>query len=60
MADQQQQTDLTEAQIDKVFQQLDLGGGTPSPPPQPQSPPASQPLYFPLSADSLSSKKPDC
>lgn len=47
---------LTDTEIHKVFQQMNLGGNTAPPSTQPQAPPPSQPLYFPLSADSLSGK----
>jgi hypothetical protein len=52
-----QENQLTDSQIRKVFQQMGLSGSTTPLSMQPQSPPPSQPLYFPLSADSLSVKK---
>jgi hypothetical protein len=48
---------LTNSQIHKVFKQLGLSGNTGPLPAQNTSPPPPQPLYFPLSADSLSAKK---
>lgn len=56
MADQQQ---LTETQINEVFQELGLSDGTAPLDPQPTPPPATQPIYFPLSADSVALKE-DC
>jgi hypothetical protein len=48
---------LTDTQIHQVFQQLGLSGSTGPLTGQIPSPPSPQPLYFPLSADSLSAKK---
>ena len=54
MAEKQQ---LTDTQIHKVFHQLGLSGSTTMPVAQPPTSPPSQPIYFPLSADSLAIKK---
>jgi hypothetical protein len=51
---------LTDTQIQEVFQQLGLSGHSTPLAGQSQAPlPSSPPLYFPLSADSLSTKKGD-
>lgn len=54
MANEQQMSDN---QIREVFQQMGLSGNSTPLAGQSQAPPPSQPLYFPLSADSLSTKK---
>jgi hypothetical protein len=54
MAQKQQ---LTDTQINKVFHDLGLSNGTTPVAPQPTTPPSTQPIYFPLSADSVAIKE---
>jgi hypothetical protein len=54
MAEKQQ---LTDTQINKVFHDLGLSDSTTPVAPQPSTPPSTQPIYFPLSADSVSIKE---